>query len=234
MKKNIPPLGNREEFAMFAQKYFVKTGNAAEIGVYLGQFASHNLQSWKQDYYMIDSFDEVREWDLNSGVPQDFNGHPHYDACKQVQHDHGDRVKIIKGLSVPVAETFEDGFFDWIYIDAMHDYKNVRDDLEAWWPKVRSGGIISGDDFYSSAPALEHYNKFSDKKTLTDDDVSFIQKIYTRKFEQACVRNYSNLASEFHWGVALAVNEFAIKHDKHISVTFAQDLYGIPAWMIVK
>jgi len=28
--------------------------------------------------------------------------------------------------------------------------------------------------------------------------------------------------------------EFAIKHDKHISVTFAQDLYGIPAWMIVK
>lgn len=232
MKQPIP-LGNREEFADLAQKFFSSTGNAVEIGVFAGQFAKNNLNFWKQNYYMVDSFDEIRTHDLESGIPEDKNGHDRYESCAQIQRDHGDRVKIIKGLSVHVAETFDDGFFDWIYIDAMHDYKNVRDDLEAWWPKLRSGGIISGDDFYSSAAALTHYNKFSDKKILTDGDVHYIQQIYTRKLSRAKVR-WDQIADRWQWGVALAVNEFATKYNKHVSVTFAQDLYGIPAWLIIK
>lgn len=234
MKQPIP-MANREEFSSLAQKYFNNTGNAIEVGVFNGRFAKHNLKHWKQDYYMVDSFDEIREDDVKSGVTPDKNGHDGYKNCENLRKTHGDRVKIIKGLSTDVAKTFEDGFFDWIYIDAMHDYKNVRDDLEEWWPKLRDGGIISGDDFYSSPSALAHYNKFSDKKTLTDDDVHYIQQIYTRKLtKNVGGKQYDRLAGSMQWGVALAVNEFATKYDKHISITFAQDLYGIPAWIITK
>jgi Methyltransferase domain len=36
---------------------------------------------------------------------------------------------------------------DAIYIDASHDYQHVTNDLEAWWPVLRSGGVMFGDDY---------------------------------------------------------------------------------------
>jgi hypothetical protein len=37
--------------------------------------------------------------------------------------------------------------FDLIYIDAAHDYEEVRLDVELFWPLVRPGGVMFGDDF---------------------------------------------------------------------------------------
>ena len=34
-----------------------------------------------------------------------------------------------------------------MYLDARHDYCGVTDDLRAYWPKLRAGGVLSGDDF---------------------------------------------------------------------------------------
>ena len=39
---------------------------------------------------------------------------------------------------------FEDGYFDFIYVDARHDFKGVWEDLVAYWPKLRAGGIFAG------------------------------------------------------------------------------------------
>lgn len=34
-----------------------------------------------------------------------------------------------------------------IYVDARHDYCGVMDDLNAWWPKLREGGLAAGHDY---------------------------------------------------------------------------------------
>lgn len=44
--------------------------------------------------------------------------------------------------------------FDVIYIDASHEYKNVRQDLEAWWPLLRPGGVMFGDDYIVGCPGV--------------------------------------------------------------------------------
>ena len=31
-------------------------------------------------------------------------------------------------------------------MDAQHHYEGAKTDLEAWWPKIRSGGILAGHD----------------------------------------------------------------------------------------
>jgi len=36
---------------------------------------------------------------------------------------------------------------DFLYVDADHSYAGVLEDLEAWVPLVRAGGLIAGDDY---------------------------------------------------------------------------------------
>jgi hypothetical protein len=35
-----------------------------------------------------------------------------------------------------------------VYIDGDHSYEAVRDDLRAWYPKLKHGGVLCGDDYY--------------------------------------------------------------------------------------
>eukprot|EP00391_Amoebophrya_sp_Ameob2_P003300 CAMPEP_0179000666 /NCGR_PEP_ID=MMETSP0795-20121207/10827_1 /TAXON_ID=88552 /ORGANISM="Amoebophrya sp., Strain Ameob2" /LENGTH=393 /DNA_ID=CAMNT_0020693745 /DNA_START=118 /DNA_END=1299 /DNA_ORIENTATION=+ len=37
--------------------------------------------------------------------------------------------------------------FDLIFIDGDHSYKGVRRDLDAWWPRLSTNGVLSGHDF---------------------------------------------------------------------------------------
>lgn len=37
---------------------------------------------------------------------------------------------------------------DLIHIDAGHDYRSVLGDIETWWPLLRPGGMLIGDDYY--------------------------------------------------------------------------------------
>lgn len=57
-------------------------------------------------------------------------------------------VKIIRSLSVEGTNHFPDEHFDFIYIDAAHDYDSVKEDLNAWWSKLKEGGVFSGHDYF--------------------------------------------------------------------------------------
>ena len=57
------------------------------------------------------------------------------------------RCTIVREASVKAAQAVPDGSLDFVYIDANHGEAFVRQDLEAWVPKVRSGGICSGHDY---------------------------------------------------------------------------------------
>lgn len=43
---------------------------------------------------------------------------------------------------------------DLIYIDASHEYRDVLLDLEGYWPLVRDGGLLFGDDYIGSWPGV--------------------------------------------------------------------------------
>ncbi|MGD0071370.1 MAG: class I SAM-dependent methyltransferase [Candidatus Bathyarchaeia archaeon] len=36
---------------------------------------------------------------------------------------------------------------DFVYIDANHEYKNVKEDIESWYPHIRVGGVLGGHDY---------------------------------------------------------------------------------------
>jgi len=68
----------------------------------------------------------------------------------------GDRAMIVKMTSVAAADYLLDGGLagkvDFVYIDALHDEENVRNDINAWWPLVREGGLLMGHDYGRERP----------------------------------------------------------------------------------
>lgn len=58
-----------------------------------------------------------------------------------------DRIQLVISDSVAAATLFADESFAWVHIDARHDYDSVVADINAWAPKVRPGGWLSGDDY---------------------------------------------------------------------------------------
>ena len=53
----------------------------------------------------------------------------------------------IKMMSTDAANLYEDGSLDFVLIDGAHDYTSVCEDIKAWLPKVKKGGILAGDDW---------------------------------------------------------------------------------------
>ena len=61
------------------------------------------------------------------------------------------RVHKIKGFSQDVIGTFQDNFFDLIYVDGNHQQQAVQRDLKLAIPKLKQDGVLAGHD-YSAAP----------------------------------------------------------------------------------
>ena len=54
----------------------------------------------------------------------------------------------LKIKSLEAASKFENNSLDFVFIDASHEYEDVKEDIIAWLPKVKSGGILAGHDYY--------------------------------------------------------------------------------------
>jgi hypothetical protein len=51
------------------------------------------------------------------------------------------------GKSIEVAQFYEDESLDFVFLDGAHDAMSVAADCAAWWPKVKIGGTLGGDDW---------------------------------------------------------------------------------------
>jgi hypothetical protein len=56
-------------------------------------------------------------------------------------------ITPIRMASVDAAKTYSDESLDVVFIDAGHSYEEVKEDILAWFPKVKRGGYIAGHDY---------------------------------------------------------------------------------------
>jgi predicted O-methyltransferase YrrM/GR25 family glycosyltransferase involved in LPS biosynthesis len=56
----------------------------------------------------------------------------------------------IKTTSLKASALFEDESLDFVFIDASHEYDDVRNDITAWLPKIKNNGTIAGHDYYTN------------------------------------------------------------------------------------
>jgi hypothetical protein len=77
-----------------------------------------------------------------------------------------DFITPIHSTSLDAANQFDDGSLDMIYVDGGHTYQEVFDDLTAWYPKLKSGGIIAGDDYGTWPSVNEAVNEYFKDQNL--------------------------------------------------------------------
>ena len=125
----------------------------AEIGVYQGDYSEEIFNYFKKKcnlkFYLID------QWIINDNFkdrPTPFVGYSSEElelAYKQVKNRFINKkgVEIMKMDSLSASQKFSDNYFDFVYLDANHDYDFILSDLKAWFPKVKNQGILFGDDY---------------------------------------------------------------------------------------
>jgi hypothetical protein len=67
--------------------------------------------------------------------------------CANVAYCREGIADIKQMPSVGAAAWYDDASIDWVFLDASHDATGVEADCAAWWPKVKPGGALAGDDW---------------------------------------------------------------------------------------
>ena len=58
-----------------------------------------------------------------------------------------DFVNPVRARSVDAAKKYPDKSLDFVFIDGDHKYDAVCEDIRAWLPKVKPGGLLAGHDY---------------------------------------------------------------------------------------
>ncbi len=126
---------------------------AAEIGCWQAQTSRWLLTA--MPYLELSLVDPLLCGGEGEAWNDSFAGAPPEQIAKNVElvekcvADFAPRAIWHREMSVDGARHFADGSLDLAFIDAAHDYANVKADIAAWLPKVRAGGYLAGHDWKS-------------------------------------------------------------------------------------
>jgi len=118
------------------------------LGVFEGDHSDEMLRVLEPEHlYLVDMWmdtkifgeeQDYREYDQENwdrrylGVVDKFAEY----GCVRILRMSGDSASVVLPNDL-----------DLVYIDANHEYEPVLNDMGKWLPKVRDGGILSGDDY---------------------------------------------------------------------------------------
>eukprot|EP00961_Rhodomonas_salina_P156949 2112891-Rhodomonas_salina.3 len=130
-----------------------------ELGVQEGKFAQKILERWGRcsRFYLVDLWQRQEE----SENYRDTANVPNPQQLKNLasarihvgNYLHRTKAIFLPMSTVDAAKLLMDASVDFIYVDARHDYCGVLEDIEAWWPKLRAGGVMAGHDFLTAEEA---------------------------------------------------------------------------------
>lgn len=147
----------------------------AELGVSHGRFTAY-VCGVIRDATMI-AVDLWQEMPASDAVGSETYADRPHEAVYQnfVQHCETHlpgRVKILREDTAQAARHVEDGALDFVFIDADHTYEGCKRDIDAWFPKVRAGGLIAGHDYNEKWPGvMQIVNERFPKAAMFSDSV---------------------------------------------------------------
>jgi len=130
-------------------------GVIAEVGVAKGNFSKQiSRQLNPKKLFLIDPwiYQDRPDYTMDGTNVSDVEGEKRLSAIKEyfASVDEENSISILRGFSYDEVKKIDDESLDAVYIDAMHTYEAVKEDLADFFSKVKKGGIIAGHDFTNS------------------------------------------------------------------------------------
>jgi hypothetical protein len=145
-------IGENSPCFEFIYEYLGKDLVGVEIGIWDGGNAEAVLNYIQpRIYFMIDPYKEFK----GSSKKQEEFDRTYEEMCKKFSYYPG--VIIMRKTSVEAAPGVVNNL-DFVYVDGDHSYDMKMKDMETWYPKIRPGGVLCGDD----------YNLMTTKKVVKD------------------------------------------------------------------
>ena len=197
--------GGRDDVIALLQR-FCAAGRGVEVGTFNGTFAGEILERTSvADLICVDPYrsyegfnDSINTMDLQAIFEQ----------AQRFLSGHPNRVRFIREFSQGAAVTIPDNSLDFVYVDGNHQSAFVTIDLNAWWSKLRPGGLMMGDD------AVDQ----DDTTRNAEGDVKFVHK-----------RSDDGREELFgYYGVYHAVRGFATTHHLDFLITGSQFILPKP------
>lgn len=124
-----------------------------EIGVFTAGHAQAILANSNiEKLYCVDSY--IAPMNIVTTITEGFQKN-YWQACWDTIYYYavdklsafGDRVQFFRLAADKAASRIADDSLDFVFIDGDHSYRGALEDCKNYYDKVRSGGIISGDDY---------------------------------------------------------------------------------------
>lgn len=144
-------LGGRANLALRCNALGLTT--AVEVGTERGVFARSFLDHWNGEMlFCVDPYQPYPHmpWDRTGDLM----------SAVVLLHAHLRRVRFLRCPSWEAAGYFRLGEplpsqVGFVYIDGDHTYGAVQEDVNIWWPLVKPGGLLAGDDFGVIHPGVK-------------------------------------------------------------------------------
>jgi hypothetical protein len=127
-----------------------ETDTVVEIGSYMGE-SSKIIARYAGKLYCIDRW---KDGVIETGSGFQYKDMAEVEALFDAAVMGNQNVIKIRGASNDLAKVFGDCLLDLVYIDALHDYDTVRNDIRCWWLKVKEGGHIAGHNHSRRWPGV--------------------------------------------------------------------------------
>ena len=133
---------------------------AAEVGIGIAQSTCTFLQQCPRivKMYAVDAYKPYANYikDVYDGSPFFIADEKQADYAKiTAKHNirysgNEHKVILLEEESLEAVNKIDDNSLDFIFLDAHSTPNEVIKDIEAWYPKVKQGGLFSGHDWIST------------------------------------------------------------------------------------
>lgn len=120
-----------------------------EIGVWRGNsisYLANKLRDKDVMLFAVDLFEDTPQYKDNPELMEDVKVISQLYNEQLIETNTRHMISDIKEDSTKAADRFLNNSIDFVFLDANHDYDWIKNDILAWLPKVRKGGIIAGHD----------------------------------------------------------------------------------------
>lgn len=159
-----------------------QNGTFVEIGSWKGQslafFIVESINQKKTlNIHAVDTWAGSDEHKSETSVVSDTL----FDTFKQNIAPVADHFTPHRMTSAQASRLFAPLSIDAVFIDASHAYADVKEDLQLWYPKVKSGGFVSGHDYSQAWPGViravnDFYSTRRNEVIQFGDELSWIAR----------------------------------------------------------